>query len=256
MIKAIVKDKKTKKTFFFRYHCDGEQPSWEIPEVGEITTGKWTYKGRTEHQVQCHCQEIPENGADIAHLNYLHLVAANEGSDITKIRLDIQNRRVKHYWNGSWEPQPAPQQHVGIMHLEEAITFGNWKIPFTAAKLDAIQIGPGIVHMMFDFGSLGKGIVLQHVTPEKPLLQKCRFVMYSTLPKILANIFMTCEAYQYERDVYVWNNKRFTRQPMLVKHDGPIMKFRRWYNQFYTENSPKLNWDGTVTDEIKSVLDW
>uniref|UniRef100_A0A0N5AQU7 cholesterol 7-desaturase n=1 Tax=Syphacia muris TaxID=451379 RepID=A0A0N5AQU7_9BILA len=238
------------------YHCDGEEPQWEVPEVEEISNGKWTYKGRTEHEVRCHIQEIPENGADIAHLGYLHLAAANEGNDITKIRLDSENRIIKHYWDGNWEAQSKPNQHVGIMHLDQAITYRNHKIPLTSTKLDAIQIGPGIVHMMFDFGIFGKGIVIQHVTPEGPLMQRSRFVMYSTLPRILANVFMTLEAYQFERDIYVWNNKCFIRKPMLVKCDGPIMKFRRWFNQFYTENSPKLNWDGTVMDEIKSIYDW
>nr|CDQ04620.1 Bm2160, isoform b [Brugia malayi] len=48
--------------------------------------------------------------------------------------------------------------------------------------------------MMFDFGLLGRGIVLQHVTPEEPLLQRARFVMYSNLPKLYANFFLLCEA--------------------------------------------------------------
>lgn len=36
-------------------------------------------QGRTEHEVACHVQEIPENGADIAHLGFLHLAGAPVG---------------------------------------------------------------------------------------------------------------------------------------------------------------------------------
>lgn len=62
-----------------RYHCDGKEPDWEIPNVDEIISGEWKYKGRTEHEINCHIQEVPENGADIAHLNYLHLSGINNG---------------------------------------------------------------------------------------------------------------------------------------------------------------------------------
>lgn len=51
--------------------------------MDEIINGEWEYKGRTEHEINCHIQEIPENGADIAHLNYLHLAGVNNGSFIS-----------------------------------------------------------------------------------------------------------------------------------------------------------------------------
>lgn len=39
----------------------------------------------------------------------------------------------------------------------------------------------------------------------------------------------------------IWNNKRFAAKPLLVKEDGPIQKHRRWFSQFYSENSPRLS---------------
>lgn len=48
--------------------------------------------------------------------------------------------------------------------------------------------------MQFDFGWLGRGVVLHHVTPEEPLLQRARFVMYSNLNPIYAKFFMLSEA--------------------------------------------------------------
>ena len=55
-------------------------------------------------QVLCHQQEIPENGADLAHLNFLHRIGANEGSDIiNSIDLSLENIfQVTHTWNGEW----------------------------------------------------------------------------------------------------------------------------------------------------------
>lgn len=45
---------------------------------------------------------------------------------------------------------------------------------------------------------------------------------------------------QFERDVMIWNNKTYTSRPLLVKEDSSIQKHRRWFSQFYSENSPRL----------------
>lgn len=59
-----------------------------------------------------------------------------------------------------------------------------------------------------------------------------------TVPTILAKIYTYGEASQVDRDVMVWNNKRYNSKPLLVKEDELIGKHRRWYSQFYSENSP------------------
>lgn len=46
---------------------------------------------------------------------------------------------------------------------------------------------------------------------------------------------------QFERDVMIWNNKKYVSKPLLVKEDQAIQKHRRWFSQFYSENSPQLN---------------
>ena len=61
------------------------------------------------------------------------------------------------------------------------------------------------------------------------------------LPILLSKFLMACEVTQLERDVMVWHNKTYLRHPMLVKNDGPIKQFRNWYQQFYSENSPKFS---------------
>uniref|UniRef100_A0A1I7WS70 cholesterol 7-desaturase n=1 Tax=Heterorhabditis bacteriophora TaxID=37862 RepID=A0A1I7WS70_HETBA len=76
----------------FRYHCDGIEPEWEIPEFDEISSGEWKYGGRTEHEIMCHCQEIPENGADIAHLGYLHLTGPNRGGECFLYYVKLNSR--------------------------------------------------------------------------------------------------------------------------------------------------------------------
>ena len=40
----------------------------------------------------------------------------------------------------------------------------------------------------------------------------------------------------------------FRRSPCLVKNDGPILKMRRWYNQFYLSKEDHEN--------LVASLDW
>lgn len=54
---------------------------------------------------------------------------------------------------------------------------------------------------------------------------------------------------QFERDVMIWNNKRFLSKPLLVKEDAAILRHRRWFSQFYSQNSQKLSTQ-------KGQLDW
>lgn len=47
---------------------------------------------------------------------------------------------------------------------------------------------------------------------------------------------------QLERDLMIWNNKQYLGRPLLVKakEDSLIGRHRRWYSQFYSEHSPRL----------------
>ena len=51
---------------------------------------------------------------------------------------------------------------------------------------------------------------------------------------------------QIERDALIWGNKTYASKPMLVKEDQAILAHRRWFAQFYSENSPRLTFRNEV----------
>lgn len=53
---------------------------------------------------------------------------------------------------------------------------------------------------------------------------------------------------QFERDVMIWNNKKYISKPLLVKEDSAIQKHRRWFSQFYSDNSPRLRYQHNTLD--------
>mmetsp|Transcript_13723 Transcript_13723/g.19027 ORF Transcript_13723/g.19027 Transcript_13723/m.19027 type:complete len:100 (-) Transcript_13723:162-461(-) len=99
---------------------------------------------------------------------------------------------------------------------------------------------------------------MQSVTPVAPLRQKVSHVMYGPkdpFSQIAGKIMLFGFHLQFTRDIVVWNNKTYSPKPLLVKNDGPIMQFRRWYTRFY----PKQPWEenaGTPAPPVQSKLDW
>lgn len=47
------------------------------------------------------------------------------------------------------------------------------------------------------------------------------------------------------RDIKIWNRKAFLRRPYIGRSEKSIVKFRRWFNQFYSNDS-KQNIDQTL----------
>lgn len=72
-------------------------PLWEVPVVAPgVESGEWVWHGYTEHVVGAHAQELPENGADVAHLDVLH----------RPFILDLLMSLLEHEWHASWEGKP------------------------------------------------------------------------------------------------------------------------------------------------------
>jgi 3-ketosteroid 9alpha-monooxygenase subunit A len=42
----------------------------------------------------------------------------------------------------------------------------------------------------------------------------------------------------FHQDIAIWENKKYREVPVLCDGDGPIMKLRQWYAQFYSNAGP------------------
>ena len=61
-------------------------------------------------------QDIPENGADVAHLTYLHGAGVSSGSGMNYREL-LSGRLHTHSWTARWESLPEPSTYIGRMTL-------------------------------------------------------------------------------------------------------------------------------------------
>ncbi|ELU08143.1 hypothetical protein CAPTEDRAFT_130540 [Capitella teleta] len=225
------------------YHAEGVEPHWTPPVIDEIANGDWTYRGRTEHVINCHIEEVPENGSDVAHLGHLHGPIMFAGIDL-RYTYDKIWSFGKHMWAGEWSQCPD-EKHVGILRLKHSMKLFGIHIPLLDMDVEARQTGPGIVYLLLKNKFWGRGALMHCVTPMEPMQQKMVHQIYVNryLPTVFAKFIMLGEALMVERDIMIWNNKKYEGKPVYVKskEDGLIAKHRRWYSQFYSENSPRLS---------------
>lgn len=231
---------------FVWYHAEGEEPSWYPKDVDAIKNHKWPFHGRSEFLVGCHIQEIPENGADVAHLNAIHSPSLFGGHDL-RFYEKLYLKFMRHIWGAQWNQSPD-EGHVGIMNLTfDTRVFSKFSIARMDVRVE--QIGPGYVELMMDT-SWGPMLLLQTVTPIEGLVQRVTHRMYAPYKQmVFAKFTLYAELIMFERDVMVWNHKKYLSKPVLVKEDKTISRHRRWYNQFYSEHSPRFSFQ-------KDTLAW
>ncbi|KAI8431799.1 hypothetical protein MSG28_016217 [Choristoneura fumiferana] len=116
--------------------------------------------------------------------------------------------------------------------------------------VDAYQNGPGHVRLRLETG-FGPVLISQSVTPIGVLQQRVVHRIYSPwYNAVIAAAFVPGESYMFERDITMWNNKRYISSPIYVKTDKSIRAFRAWYSQFYSEKSVSFK------DATQNPLDW
>ncbi|PAA87755.1 hypothetical protein BOX15_Mlig020921g1 [Macrostomum lignano] len=234
------------------FDAEGREPTWDLPVIEEIETGEWSFKGRTRHFVNCHIEEINQNGADVGHLTTVHDPSFFGGTDL---------RYIFRWWSSflwqkfsaTWKPCTEPgSRHQAVMVLHEKTYLFGKNVKFVEMTVRANQLGPAVVYLEFD-SLFGKGVFLHCVTPVEPLLLRVHHSIYMQrwVPNIVATVYLNGEAFQFERDIMIWNNKEFKDKPVLAKstEDSLMVQHRRWYSQFYSESSPTI-------ESLRDSKDW
>jgi len=250
---------------YYWHDAEKREPYWYPPEYKEISDGQFTYHGQTEHYVFAHIQELPENGADVAHLGELHKQL---------------NHIIRHHWKATWEAlgsnssketpdlrktslKPSMDisklNHWSQIELLEGISIFGYRIPFLDVRVYVNQIGPGIVWLRFHT-PIGEALMISAATPFAPMLQRTYHFVWSTwtMPRFVAKQMLNTVGKFYEQDIMIWQWKTFPSKPGLVKEDGYIKSYRKWFSQYYSENS--ISFKEAIDTHIRSqnavLSDW
>lgn len=227
---------------FMYYDIDGNDPTWEVETFDPIDKGQWYLAGETYNIVHAHINEIPENGSDAAHLNVLH-----QPFVVSQLQPVFD-----HLWTCSWEVD-KDKPYSSKICLTQSMNLGGWPLPFGTVDAKITQVGPGLVILTLDtiFGTL---ITYETLLPTRCTSQIARHVTFASpgVPRIVGKFVMWALEEQFNRDVPIWESKKFLPKPMISKADGPILNYRRWMSQFYSPSS--VSFPDALAKEY--MLDW
>jgi len=227
------------------HHVDGTSPTWEPNVIPEVDAGVMRLDAKADFVVNAHIQEIPENTADVAHLNVLHHLPWN---------IPIVDDHFRVDWQGWWRPgkEEDGDYHAAHVPVTQGIYLFGKPLPIFHMTTDIHLIGPGLVLYLF-YTPIGTMRLFETVVPAGPLKQHISLVMFSDPGTIrwFTKWFFRGIAKTLSQDCFIWNNKTYHNKPPLAKGDRYLPTFRKWYSQFYTESSISMQ------DASRSLsLDW
>lgn len=196
---------------FVWHHAEGLAPDWTPDVVEELADPGYKLWGKREWRIASHPQEIMENGVDIQHFFTLHGWKAKsidwqpEGHRYT-LRIDVDPGE---------EGQAATAQN--------------------ATDVDSFNSGPSFTCTRIRGPMTGIAInVLTPVAPEELWIQHRYYGHEKSVPGSV-EAFFTNYIRDYELDVPIWNAKIYKPIPVIAENDGPYVRYRRWYAQFYSK---------------------
>lgn len=199
------------------YHPNGAVPSFEVQTIPEFTEPGWAPVTRREWRFSSNPQEIAENGVDVAHFEFVHKMnAVPEG----KTAYEGHTRRSAAFGERT-VPMADGQARV---------------VPYT---VETVQNGAGqkTTHLT-GLVTLALQVLVTPVEADDCELRFC-FTHPVVEPgsaeeqAIAAAMASTTGQTGVEGDIPIWNKKIHRTQPLLCDGDGPILRFRKYFEQFY-----------------------
>ncbi|CAH0385433.1 unnamed protein product [Bemisia tabaci] len=228
---------------FVWYHAEGEEPSYEPQPWEEITNGGYKFVGRFESTCDAHIEDGIQNLADNAHVNKVHAPRMGlAGADFDGSMRKWLSYFAVHVQKSTWEPD-AYLPHLAWTRTKFQLYLFN-KIPILGAnglRVIARTIGPSIFEVSVSVWNLTAHQTF-FVTPVGPLTLRVVDRIYARpFENLVGRVFLWGFKQAIEEDIMLWNYGTPRPQLNVVKEEKTLLNFRRWYSQFYSENSPSLN---------------
>ena len=186
----------------FWFHHGAKDPQYEVPAPEAHGADGWSEPREYRIELVAALQEMAENNVDYAHLWHVHGRAA------------VPDRTSEFTMDGPFS--------TVVEQLPDQVEFHR------------NTYGPGVA-------TLRVPDVMTIFATTTPIDRRhCRLLWHFYFTDAVAPLAdemvqgVTGE-YGLMADVPIWQDKVFLERPLLVKGDGNIAEFRRWYSQFYED---------------------
>ncbi len=203
-------------------------PPYQLQPLPQLES--MVYRGSHDHPrpVRMHLIEFAENSADFQHFTPLH---GRMHIPWTPWRVPFVT--VQH--SPSWELDPD-RPYVSYFYNDAILEVAGRRMVKSSARASITFLGPGgITVFQISLPKLGDVLLFHTHLPSAPLEQDVQFRWYAdkAVPRLLVSYVVGSWISQWRNDISIWENKYWKERPMLVPGDGPVLRMRRWFKQFY-----------------------
>jgi cholesterol 7-dehydrogenase len=227
------------------------------------------FRGESINFVNAHIQEIPENGADIRHFDFLHSTISDYKifgflgfvwkmksykADDPKLYEymkhsnnfinEFKMKLFKKYIN------EENKKYLNIISLDSYLRIFKWEFFFF--NVTGFQVGPALVYLFLK-SIFFEAIFSQSIVPLTKFNIRVSHRFYTSwyIPYFLSAYMLYSEVRQLFADMSIWNNKIFGSKlsyNLKTEADKYLIGWRNWYSQFYDgcyeyeKKSEELNW--------------
>ncbi|CAK66954.1 unnamed protein product (macronuclear) [Paramecium tetraurelia] len=202
-----------------------------------------TLRAESINYVNCHIQEIPENGADMRHFDYIHASAMDIiphwlDSDFLK-EMTHPVPRCRQYQKQLFDQYFTNKElipYLNVLLLDGYVILFN-RFKFHAIWATGFQMGPSTV-ALYVKSAIFEVLFKQSIQPVEKFTQKVYHTVFTNgyLPYWFSAYLLHAELRQVLFDVKLWNAKIFSeilRYNLKTYSDQALLQWRQWYSQFY-----------------------
>lgn len=196
------------------YHPEDKSPMWEPERLEQANSDDWGPLIKYEWRLRTCVQDPGENVADPAHFLYVHGTKSLPESV-------VEYEGLEYYSCQNADMQTPKGLVKGQIEMRGRGPGGGRTVfsgicdTFLMVNTTPIDVDHTHIRLAFSKKKIDAEV------PEGGVADA-----------IIADIVK-----QLNEDAPIWERKGYVEKPLLCANDGPIMKFRRWFSQFYADET-------------------
>ncbi|MFE6775249.1 Rieske 2Fe-2S domain-containing protein [Streptomyces sp. NPDC057702] len=205
-------------------HARGEPPSWEVTPWPADAAFPVPYGRR--HLLRDHPQDVVENIVDFGHLTPVHGTVGDVLSEprFDGVTLETRFRILPAGGDGAaWISAVAPELSVRVQGL--GVVYTSVEVPRIGCHLRTVLTATPVSPTHVEVYVSGT-MRLDRFGDSRAAL-----ALAGALSRPLAWV----GSFDFGKDFPIWAHKTYLERPRLAGGDGPIMNYRRWARQFYSD---------------------
>lgn len=188
----------------------GGAPEYEVPVLPECSSDEWMPWVHAKLRVNTHPHELVENVVDVGHFTPVHRTKVEKFENVFDGHMATQINSGTAYPIGGG----VDHYHIEATYYGPGFQISNWKGFMEARLINA--------NTMVDKENMDLRFAVMLKKGSDPRQTKA-----------FAKGYIENMSKGFQEDIDIWREKRFTPNPVLCEGDGPFIKLRKWYSQFY-----------------------